>query len=44
MVGKKQSLKAKKIKKFREEMPWPFNTLVRRQFNLEARDRQKRKK
>ena len=34
----------KKIKKFREEMPWPFNTLVRRQFNLEARDRQKRKK
>lgn len=41
MVEKKRNTQQEKIKKFKKEMPWPYCTLVGRDWELE---RQKRKR
>ena len=42
MVEKRKNLKEQKIRKFKKEMPWPYCTLVGRDWELEKRKRKRK--
>ena len=42
MVERRINLKEQKIKKFRKEMPWPYNMLVSKDWQLERKKRKRK--